>query len=360
MAEEAGEVLDEGDDVAVVHPLRPDHAERARRVAEAVLRLHDGVPAADALVRAGLVPDEDDGAARRGLRRAGLEEVHDDVVVLEELDHAADLLGLLELRLRHDLLRAADLGLPLLGELGEERGGLVEDEADDARAVAGVEVAHSLGGRPADLLEREPGEPLVHRLHDAVEVRAPHLGVELGDDGLDEAAADGDDEHQARRRERDDVEPLEDAGGEARAEHDAEEVREPPEQPRGLAEELLGVAEELLDAGAEEPLLRGRDARPVHELVHEGAVPEVGRDAAGGGVGVVEVAERFERAERVPDRGRGEIHDAALGEGLRADRRRRLDELRDDGAQDDRFALAQRRALRAPLLWGRTVGHRVR
>src|SRR5690606_13199844 len=186
---------------------------------------------------------------------------------------------------------------------------------------------------------------------------AAHLGVELGDDGLDEAAAHGDDEHQARGRERDDVEPLEHTGGEARAEDDAEEVRKSPEQARRLAEELLGIAVELLDAGAEEPLLRGRDARPVHQLVHEGPVAEVRRDAAGGGVRVVEIAEPFERAERAPDRRRGEVHDAALGDGLRADGRRRLDELRDDGAQDDGFALAQRRALQFPVAMGRAVNH---
>ena len=121
-----------------------------------------------------------------------------------------------------------------------------------------------------------------------------------------------------------------------------------------------GLAEEMDDLAA----LGVAQADGLRERVDEVAVAGVGGDAAGGRVGLREVAHLLERRQLVADGGGRDAQPDDLRDGLAADRLTRPDVLVDQGAQDAALALGQaagRRGFggRGGLRLGRLGGHGV-
>ena len=106
------------------------------------------------------------------------------------------------------------------------------------------------------------------------------------------------------------------------------------EDAGGEADPFFEVAGGLAELVEDGNLLFAGEAAFGHERRDVGAVAEVGGDAAGGGVGVGDVALIFEESHLVADRGRGEAKGMALDKRLRTDGLRREDVVIDDECED--------------------------
>ena len=95
---------------------------------------------------------------------------------------------------------------------------------------------------------------------------------------------------------------------------------------------------------ADHQLLDLGQRRGVDDRLDVPAVAGVGRDAAGGGVRVVEEAGELELGEDVADRRAGHAEPIPIDERLAADRRRGGDVFLDDGPEDRLCAKVQRAA----------------
>ena len=305
-----------------------------------------------------LAPDRDHGVARAdgGVDLAVLQQVDHEVLVFEHRDEAPQVCRLLELGLLDDVVRPGHLQAPRLGRVAEEDGALLEHQAHDPVAVVG-QVAHARLVGAAHFLQRQPGQALVEQIDDAVQVVPPELGLHLQHDRLHQPALHADDEHQPRRRERHHLHPLQDARRKLRAQHYPQHVRQPPQQPRRLTQHVVRVADEAFQLGEQRLLLGLRERRRTHQAVDERPVAQIGRDAAGRGIGVFEVAVVLQVAHRVPDRRRAQADVRVLRQIARSHRPGRLDEVLDDQPEDLALALGEAMIRRTSVwLLGRVHG----
>ena len=141
-----------------------------------------------------------------------------------------------------------------------------------------------------------------------------HLAVE------DIAVFGHDNADSAKRRKAHERDLLDARLEDRRREDNREAIGKPCEGARGLLEERIefrGTFAQVLGDRSVALLVRKRII--CEQIVHEGAVPEIGRDATCRGMGLRDVALVFEDRKLVSDGGRAHAELVALGERSRPD-----------------------------------------
>ena len=163
----------------------------------------------------------------------------------------------------------------------------------------------------------------------------------LHEDRADDAAPEIEHQQQALRRHRHQLHPLQHQLVERRRDRHAELLGQHAQHLRGAPEHLLHRVARPHELGAQGLLrLAGGRGEP-HDLVDVDPVGPVGRDPAGGGVGVKQVPLLLQVAHRVADGGGGDAQAVSAGDGLAPGRLRGLDVGLDDRLEHAELPVAQ-------------------
>src|SRR5581483_10669812 len=182
--------------------------------------------------------------------------------------------------------------------------------------------------------------PPTERITDAPLERLHGLSVQILrsiDDGLLDASMLPDDEHHDAGAHVDELDaedrllPHSGGNGQPRV------LGHPGKQKGRALQHLLEVAHRLREEPRERATLRVAEPPARRKRVDIPAVPQIGRDPAGRGVGMGEVAELLERGHLVADRRGRDPQAGALGNRLAADRLARPDEILHDRAEHRRL-----------------------
>ena len=310
--QQVGDEADHRDGPPVRHPGRAEHAEHALDVLAVAVAGQDGAGLAHLFER---VLRADDDLDARGVERLR-EQLAEHLAALQHLDQ------------RHGLLAQGELGLaqdvaePFVVDVVERLlVGVLQDPRHRQRglalhAVKGRGQQHHLVGR---LLVQQGGQQVadpvqlvtVARAFQVEHLLADAAGVEQhGDqrDGvLDPDQGDPADPGSRGRERRDD-------GGRLHGvrQHGRRQVRP-----------AVHVRLNLVELVADHPLLAGRRAVALHQVLHEEAVADVGGHASGRGVRVGDQAKLLQLGQLVPDGGRADARLVPPHDDLRGDRRGR-------------------------------------
>ena len=199
-------------------------------------------------------------------------------------------------------------------------------------------VAQAVRQRRADLLDREPGQALVEDLRHPVERLLGDGAAHLHEHRPHRPAPQGEHHQDPLARDLHQFQPLEHDVLEGRRHGHAQFLGQHAEHLRGAAEQLVHRV-----SGAREFVLQGLPClvagwREVHQAVHVDPVGQVGGDAAGRGVRMVEQPLVLELAHDVAHRGRRHAQPEAMRDGPAAGGLRRLDVGLDDRLEDVELA----------------------
>ena len=259
----------------------------------------------------------DDGTRRQRLetvlgadgdREPAVEDVaqkgHDDQLLFEDGEDGAHRLHGVE-------------GLGQAGRAADEdlvgfHGALEGVERPARRADEPVDLGGPTGRDGPRLGERAPDQGRGEHRAGAGQRLVCGLSLEVDGPLLDGAVGEHHDQQGVQRRQADELDGA-DGGGVVRGTDDHGGVGgQLGEQARGPLEHRLHFAVDLLEELCHLAALDGPEDARAGQVVDEEAVALVGRDAAGTGVGLDQVALALERHHLRADGGRGHLHPGAL------------------------------------------------
>ena len=289
-------IPDDGHQAGVGHAGRSDDPDNARHVADSIGRSHH---AAGRYLALSVLPPYGDGDPVVVIALA--QPVGHCALVFEELEQRRELRVIRhELRLRHDIGRAPDVGLLVLLEI-EKIIAVLDEQLDDLplglRRVLQpfVELALDLPeGAAVQSLVEEPGgigEP----------VRGD-IRVELGDDAPDQSGSEGQHQQHLPAGDRYQFHPFEPAVVQFRRQRHADLPAHQAEDVRGMAQQFLDAPPVVLQLEADPLPVPPGDGTHAKEGVHVIPVALVRRNAPGRGVGAGDVPGVLEIHHGVPHR----------------------------------------------------------
>ena len=204
-------------------------------------------------------------------------------------------------------------------------------------------VAQPVGERRANLFEPQAREALVeddrHFLHGV----GGELRRDFHEDRPHRTATEREHEQQLFGGDLEKIEAIEDRFVDGRRDGHAQLVRQHAEDLRGTRQNRFDSGALPFELAAEVLRLRRRDDGRPHQVVDVDAIREVGRNPAGGGVGMVEVSLFLEVAHRVADRRGRQAELIARGDRPAPRRLGGLHVGLDDGLENGSFSLSERR-----------------
>jgi hypothetical protein len=265
------------------------------------------------------------------------QQLEQDDLLLERLQHGAE--GLREVQhvpgeVRRPGQRDALLGL--VDQRLEDDGHHAREHRPDRRRGGVRQVGQ--GGRHVD----QPGavQPAAEGLAQPGDLVVGQRAVHLDQPLLDPPGVGDEHQQQPVRGEVHDLEVADRAARQRRVLHDGHLAGQLGQQADRAPDHVVEV-DRPLEEGLDGPLLGAGQRLDRRQLVDEQPVALVGRDPAGAGVRVGDVALVLEGCHVVADGGRADPEAVPLGEGLGAHRLRRRHEVLDDRAQDLELAVVQ-------------------
>ena len=261
-------------------------------------------------------------------------------VLFEQLEQARGARGDERVVLGREPARAADVERLALvvREARLQRGARRVDDRGDGIARRGARAVGVGHGEVGEAATAELAGEARARVGDVV---VGDVVVEHDDVLFDRAVREHDDREHDARLQQHEIRGAHDDGLRLGADDDRGVRGDAGEQLARLRQQLVhgerGAAEELDDAAA----LGGRQLPGAGEVVDVVAVAPVGRDPARRGVRLGDVALPLEQRHLVAHGGRRNAETGRVGDGLRADRLRRVDVLLDDRAQHRRLAFVE-------------------
>ena len=153
------------------------------------------------------------------------------------------------------------------------------------------------------------------------------------DMAIEHLAVVGDHDHQSTvRRERNERDLLDRRGEQRRREHDGEAIGQAGQRRRRLVHQIIHLRSRI--AQLVKRIALGFVAKfPLEKIVHEGAVPRVGGNAAGRSMGRCQIPLVLEHRKLVSHRSRGNAKAVAIDKRARTDRLRIDDVVLDKGLE---------------------------